>query len=64
LNTLVTTTEAASIAGVTVAAISKWKDRGILKPSGLNEQGRPLYTIADVARAERQTRQRNWGKLT
>ena len=62
LNTLVTTTEAAGIAGVSVAAISKWKARGILKPSGLDERGSPLYRLGDVARAERQTRNRNWGR--
>lgn len=61
LNTLVNTTEAASIAGVTVAAISNWKDRGLIKPAGLDDRGRPLYRLADIAKAERSTRNRNWG---
>ena len=61
LNTLVNTTEAATIAGVTVAAISNWKDRGLIEPSGLDERGRPLYRLADIATAERKTRKRNWG---
>ena len=61
LITLVTTTEAASIAGVSVAAISKWKDRGLIDPSGLDERGKPLYRLADIIKAERTTRRRNWG---
>lgn len=61
LNTLVNTTEAASIAGVTVAAISNWKDRGLIQPAGLDDRGRPLYRLADIAKAERSTRNRNWG---
>lgn len=60
LNTLVNSTEAASIAGVTVTTIRSWKHRGLIEPSGLDEKGRPLYRLADIAKAERSTRQRNW----
>lgn len=61
LNTLVTTAEAASIAGVKSAAIRMWKQRGLIKPAGLDEKGHPLYRLADIAKAERATRRRSWG---
>jgi DNA-binding transcriptional MerR regulator len=64
INTLITSTEAASIAGVTVSTIRTWKERGLISPAGLDERNRPLYRLADIAQAERKTRQRNWGKLT
>ena len=60
LNTLINSTEAAAIAGVSAATIRKWKERGLIEPAGLDENSRPLYRLADIARAERQTRQRNW----
>lgn len=60
LHTLVNTTEAARIAGVTVAAISKWRERGLIKPTGLDQDNRPLYRILDIAKAEQATRRRNW----
>lgn len=60
LNSLVNTTEAAAIAGVSVAAISKWKDRGLIEPAGLDTRGKPLYRLIDIAKAERKTRKRNW----
>lgn len=63
LNTLITTTEAASIAGVSSEAIRKWKQRGLITPAGLDDKNRPLYRLADIAKAERSTRQRTWGKL-
>lgn len=56
LNELISTTEAARIAGVTVAAISKWRERGQLTPAGHDKSGRPLYRFLDVAKAERATR--------
>lgn len=58
LNELITTSEAARLAGVTVAAISKWRERGTLTPAGLDDKGRPLYRFLDVAKAERATRDR------
>lgn len=60
LNTLINTTEAATIAGVSVAAISRWKERGLIEPAGLDERNRPLYRLSDIAKAERKTRKRNW----
>jgi hypothetical protein len=60
LNTLVTTTEAAEVAGVTVSAISNWRRRGLIQPSGLDDRGKPLYRLADIVRTERSTRRRNW----
>ncbi len=60
LNSLVNTTEAAAIAGVSVAAISNWKDRGLIQPAGLDNRGKPLYRLIDIAKAERKTRKRNW----
>ena len=60
LNTLINSTDAATIAGVSAATIRKWKERGIIQPTGIDERNRPLYRLADIARAERQTRQRNW----
>lgn len=56
LNELISTTEAAALAGVTVAAVSNWRDRGILPAAGTDERGRPLYRFIDVAKAERATR--------
>lgn len=56
LEELITTTRAAQLAGVSVAAISNWKDRGWLQPAAEDVRGRPLYKFIDVARAERMTR--------
>lgn len=61
LNTLINTTDAARIAGVAAATIRSWKHRGLIEPSGLDDKGRPLYRLADIAKAERATRRRNWG---
>jgi DNA-binding transcriptional MerR regulator len=61
LNTLVTATEAAAIAGVTAQAVRNWKMRGLIEPAGLDERNRPLYRLADIVKAERKTRKRNWG---
>lgn len=63
LNTLVSTTEAAGIAGVTVSTVSKWRERGMIEPSGLDERGRPLYRLADIVKTERATRNRTWRPL-
>jgi len=63
LNTLVTAADAAAVAGVAVATIRKWKERGLIEPTGLDEKGRPLYRLLDIAKAERATRdkaRRTW----
>jgi hypothetical protein len=33
-------------------------ERRHLEPAGLNERGKPLYRLLDIARAEKATRQR------
>ncbi len=58
LNELVTTSEAARLAGVAVNTITTWRDRGTLTPAGTDDRGRPLYRFLDVAKAERATRDR------
>ena len=65
LNALLTAKEAAAYAGVTVAAICKWRERGHL-PVARDEngaeirdsRGRPRYRLLDVAKAENATKQR------
>ncbi|MFJ4907708.1 MerR family transcriptional regulator [Streptomyces sp. NPDC093249] len=68
--TLYTTTEAAEqatrwrhlltagSAAVTPATIRSWARRGHLVPTGLDDHDRPLYTHANLARAEAATRGR------
>jgi len=58
LDSYITATEAAALCGVTTQAISKWVQRGHLNVVGLDERGRRLYTVRDVARVEHLTRQR------
>lgn len=58
LNTLVNSSDAAAVAGVAVETIRKWKERGLIEPSGLDEKGRPLYRLLDIAKAERATREK------
>lgn len=65
LNALLTAKQAAQYAGVTVAAICNWRNRGHL-PVARDEhgaeirdkQGRPRYRLLDVAKAENATKQR------
>lgn len=57
LDSLITTNEAAALAGVAVATIRKWAQRGQLTPVGHDPQtNRPLFRFIDVAKAERATR--------
>ena len=65
LNALLTAKEAAGYAGVTIAVICKWRDRGHLPVATdergneiRDERGRPRYRLLDVAKAENATRQR------
>lgn len=46
----------AGAAAVSRSAICNWRTRGHLPVAGLDERGRPLYTLADLARAEKATR--------
>jgi hypothetical protein len=43
--------------------ICNWRDRGHLKPAGLDPSGRPLYRPEDLARAELATRERALRKV-
>ena len=56
LDSLITTSEAAALAGVAVNTITTWRTRGLLTPAGQDDRGKPLYRFLDVARAERATR--------
>lgn len=69
-NTWLTTAEAAAhadrarqaltagTAHIQPATIRQWARRGHLQPGGLTDRGHPMYTLADVARAEVATRGR------
>lgn len=48
----------AGAATVEPATVRQWASRGHLAPAGLDDRGRPLYALADLARAERATRAR------
>ena len=65
INALLTAKEAAGYAGVSIAVICKWRERGHLPVArdaeGMeirDERGRPRYRLLDVAKAENATRQR------
>lgn len=58
IDSLITTTEAATLCGVSTATVRKWVQRNQLAPSGLDDKGRKLFRLIDVAKAERATRQR------
>jgi hypothetical protein len=53
---LMTSADASYAAGVTVAAIRKWVQRGHLEVAARDYRGRPLFRWIDVVRAERSTR--------
>jgi len=64
VNALLTAKQAAGYAGVSVAAICKWRERGHL-PVATDEhgaeiryRGKPLYRLLDVAKAEHATKRR------
>lgn len=56
IDSLVTTNDAATLCGVSAQAIRMWANRGLLTATGLDERGRKLYKLIDVAKAERATR--------
>ncbi|AVI03707.1 hypothetical protein SEA_CONFIDENCE_77 [Gordonia phage Confidence] len=58
IDSLITTTEAATLCGVSTATVRKWVQRNKLEPSGLDDNGRNLFRLIDVAKAERATRTR------
>ncbi|MHB1472394.1 MAG: MerR family DNA-binding transcriptional regulator [Dermatophilaceae bacterium] len=48
---LLTTADAAILAGVSEATIRSWQHRGILTPAGHTPRGQRTYRIADISRA-------------
>lgn len=56
IDTQITATEAADLCGVALCTITKWVRCGRIEAVGLNRQGRKLYRLLDVAKAERATR--------
>lgn len=54
----ISTADAANLAGVSVAAIRKWVQRGYLEVAFRDALGRPRFRWLDVAKAERATRER------
>lgn len=56
IESLITATEAAALCGVTTQCISNWVSREILTVAGIDERGRKVYRLLDVAKAERATR--------
>lgn len=58
INSQITATEAAALCGVALCTITKWVREERIQPVGLNAQGRKLYRLLDVAKAEHATRER------
>lgn len=67
IESLLSTTDASRLAGVSVAAISNWRERGYLdatgkrvhlEPAATDRRGRPMYRWIDIAKAEHATRGR------
>lgn len=56
IDTLIDTTDAANLVGVSVETIRQWRHRGKLEVKGLTKLGRPMYRWGDVVLAERATR--------
>lgn len=54
---MLSTAEAAKLAGGTPEMIRKWRQRGWLRVQGLDERDRPLHTPAAVREAERLVRE-------
>lgn len=59
MNSLLTPAEASRIFEVTPATIRKWSQLGKIQPAGLDASGRNLYRLIDIARYEKETRQRS-----
>ncbi len=49
---LLSTAQAAEVAGVKIDRIRKWNRRGHLDRAGLDERGWPLYRALDVAKCQ------------
>lgn len=51
-----TAAEASSVFNVTTALIRKWASLGKIDAVGIDQRGRKLYRLIDIARYEQQTR--------
>jgi predicted site-specific integrase-resolvase len=58
IDSQITATEAAALCGVALCTITKWVRERRIEPVGLNIQGRKLYRLLDVAKAEHATREK------
>lgn len=58
IDSLITTAEAATLCGVTVSAIRQWAHKGLITATGIDDRGRKLYRLIDVAKAEHTTREK------
>ncbi len=56
VNSLITATEAATLCGVKVCTITKWARTGRIAVAGMDESGRKLYVLRDIAEADRNAR--------
>jgi len=54
---LLTTPQAAKLVGVSPSTYRSWRQRGHVKPDGLDERGRPLYRKQTARAAERTVRE-------
>lgn len=58
IDSQITASEAAQLCGVALCTITKWVRESRIQPVGINRQGRKVYKLLDVAKAERATRDR------
>lgn len=56
IDSLLTVQDAAAICGVSVKTVYHWKNKNGLAPSGLDQRGRPLFKLLDVAKIEQKFR--------
>lgn len=56
LDSKLTTVEASAIFNVTAATIRKWASLGKIEAVGIDQRGRKLYRLADIAQYEKKTR--------
>lgn len=56
IDSLITAYEAAGLCGVAAATIRHWQREGRIERCGIDQQGRNLYRLLDIAKAERATR--------
>lgn len=56
IDSQITASEAAALCGVALCTITKWAREERILPVGISRQGRKLYLLLDVAKAERATR--------